>query len=360
MSARRVASAAGTGPPSRNERRAAATAPPTVPAGCLRELRVRDFALLEDVRLPVDPGLTVVTGETGAGKSLLIDALGLVLGARADPAAVRHGAAASRIEARFAGPDGELVVVREVSAAGRSAARLDDEPVGLARLAEVVGPLVEIHGQHDQQRLLDPRRQLDLLDAYAGLEPLRAAVAEAVERWRANRAALAALALDPRELARRIEVAEHEAAEIAAARLRVGEADELRERLAAAGHAEAIAEGATRLGELLGGEGASLVDVAGRAVAEARRLAGYDRRFEGLAERLAGIEAEAADVASEVRRLAEAVDHDPAVVARLEARLSEIYGLLRRYGDDEAAVIAYGERAAAEAARLREDRKSVV
>jgi DNA repair protein RecN (Recombination protein N) len=322
--------------------------------GGLRELWVRDFALIEDVRLVVEPGLTVVTGETGAGKSLLIDALGLVLGARADPSAVRHGAAASRIEARFATPDGELVVVREVSAAGRSSARLGDEAVALARLAEVTGPLVEIHGQHDQQRLLDPRRQLDLLDAYAGLGPLRTAVAEAVERWRANRAALVALAVDPRELARRIEIAEHEAAEIAAARLRVGEADEIRERLAAAGHAETIARGAVEIGNLLGGEGTSVLDLVGRAVAEARRLAGLDRRFGPLVERLAGLEAEAADLASEVRRLAETVDHDPVAVARLEARLSEIYGLLRRYGDDEAAVIAYGERAAAEAARLRD------
>lgn len=324
------------------------------PDGRLRELRVRDFALIEDVRLPVEPGLTVLTGETGAGKSLLIDALGLVLGGRADPSAVRHGAPVSRVEARFVGRDGEILVVREVSAGGRSSARLDGEPIGLGRLAEVTGPLVEIHGQHDQQRLLDPRRQLDLLDGYAGLGALRAAVAETVERWRANRAALAALALDPRELARRIEVAEHEAAEIAGARLRIGEAEEIRERLAAAGHAEAIVRGAATLGDLLGGEGPSLLDLAGRAVVEARRLAGYDRRFEPLAERLAAVEAEAADLASEVRRLAEGVDHDPASLARLEARLSEIYGLLRRYGDDEAAVIAYGERAAAEAARLRD------
>ncbi|HWP64197.1 MAG TPA: AAA family ATPase, partial [Candidatus Binatia bacterium] len=277
--------------------------------GALRELRVRDFALIEDLRLPVEPGLTVISGETGAGKSLLIDALGLALGARADPSTVRHGADRARIEARFEGPAGRRLVVREVSAGGRSVALLDEAAVSLTRLAAVVGSAVEIHGQHDQQRLLDPRRQRDLLDAFAGLGPLRAAVAEAVERWRANRAALAALAVDPRELARRIEIAEHEAAEIAAARLRPGEAAEIRERLAAASHAEAIARGAEELGELLGGEGASLRELAGRAVAGARRLAGLDRRFEAVAERLAGIEAEADDLAREIRRLAESIDH---------------------------------------------------
>ena len=102
---------------------------------------------------------------------------------------------------------------------GRSTARLDDIATTASRLADEVGPLVEIHGQHDQQRLLDERWQRDLLDAFGGHAAARAAMADVVERWRANRAALAELAIDPRELARRVDLLEHEAAEIAAARL---------------------------------------------------------------------------------------------------------------------------------------------
>ena len=157
--------------------------------GRLLELTVVDLALIERLRLELEPGLNVFTGETGAGKSLLIDALGLATGARADTTLVRHGAEAARVTALFDRLPEPLIAAREVSAAGRSTARLDDEPVTAARLGEVAGPLVEIHGQHDQQRLLDERWQRDLLDAFGGHEPLRAATAAAVDRWRENRTA---------------------------------------------------------------------------------------------------------------------------------------------------------------------------
>ena len=244
---------------------------------------------------------------------------------------------------------------------GRSTARLDDEAVTAARLAESVGPLVEIHGQHDQQRLLDERWQRDLLDAFGGHGQARAAVADAVARWRSNRAAMNELTLDPRDLARRLELLEHETTEIAAARLKPGEGAEIRARLAAAQHGEAIARGSSALVDALTAEGAGARDhdagtprdVVAVALREARGLARLDPRFEPLAGRLAGLEAELEDVASEARSLAEDVDHDPAALARLEERLSLIFGLERRFGDDEEAVIAHGERAAAEADRLR-------
>ena len=136
--------------------------------GRLLELTVTDLALIERLRLELAPGLNVFTGETGAGKSLLIDALGLAVGARADSTLVRHGAEAARVTALFDRLPEPLITSREVSATGRSTARLDDEPVTAARLADVAGALVEIHGQHDQQRLLDERWQRDLLDAFGG------------------------------------------------------------------------------------------------------------------------------------------------------------------------------------------------
>ena len=320
--------------------------------GRLLELAVTDLALIDRLRLELAPGLNVITGETGAGKSLVIDALGLALGTRADTSLVRHGADAARVEALFDRLPEPLIAVREVTAAGRSTARLDDETVTASRLADVTGPLVEIHGQHDQQRLLDERWQRDLLDAYGDHADARAAVADAVARWRSNRAALAELAIEPRELARRLELLEPEAAEISATKLRVGEADEIRARLAAAQHGEAIARGSTVLADALSGEAGTRERV-GAAVREAGALARIDPRFQPVADRLAGLEAELDDVASEVRTLAEDVDHDPAALAQLEERLSVIYGLERRYGDDEATVIAHGERASGEAERLR-------
>jgi DNA repair protein RecN (Recombination protein N) len=177
-------------------------------------------------------------------------------------------------------------------------------------------------------------------------------MAGTVDRWRANRSALAELAIEPRELARRLELLEHEAAEIEAARLQPGEADELRTRLEAAQHGEAIARGAAALRDALVGEGSGARDVTAVAVREVRNLARVDARFESLQERLAGLEAELEDVAVEVRRLADTVDHDATTIAALEERLGLIYALERRYGDDEAAVIAHGERARAEVERL--------
>ncbi len=322
-------------------------------AGRLLELTVADLALIDRLRLELAPGLNVFTGETGAGKSLLIDALGLATGTRADTTLVRHGADAARVTALFDRIPEPLIATREVSAAGRSTARLDDEPVTAARLAEVAGALVEIHGQHDQQRLLDERWQRDLLDAFGGHEPLRAATAAAVDRWRENRTLLSTLELDPRELARRLELAEHEANEIAAARLEPGEAEAIRSRLDAAQHGEAIARGGAALGEALTGDDGSARERVAVGLREARNLARLDSRFEVLADRLAGAEAELEDVAATARELSESIDHDPAELARLTERLSTIYALERRYGDDEAAVIAHGERAAGEAERLR-------
>ena len=320
--------------------------------GRLTELTVSDLALIDRLRLELADGFNVLTGETGAGKSLLIDALGLALGARADPSLVRHGADTARVEALFDRSPEPLIAVREVSASGRSTARVDDETVTAGRLAATTGPLVEIHGQHDQQRLLDEGRQRDLLDEFGGHGVERQRVADAVERWRSNRAALAELSLDPRELVRRLDIAGHEAEEIAAARLRPGEAAEITLELAAAQHGETIASGAAEVRDTLVGEGRSGREQVARAERELRSLARIDERWNPLADRLAGLEAELEDVAAEVRSLADTVDHDPKTLTALEERLGEIHRLIRRYGDDEAAVIAHGERAQAEVERL--------
>jgi len=338
---------------------AAGPADPTAPAaGRLLELTVTDLALLERVRIAFSDGLNVITGETGAGKSLLIDALGLALGARADPGLVRHDAQAARVEALFDRLPEPLVCVREVAASGRSVARIDDETVTASRLAATVGPLVEIHGQHEQARLLDERWQRDLLDAFGGHDAERAAMSAAAGAWRENEAARAALAVEPRELERRIALVEHEASEIAAARLRPGEVAEIRARLAASRHGESIARGAGAIVALLAGDeteagtpGAR--EQASRAAAEAAALGRLDARYEPLAGRLAGLAAELEDAAFETRAIADGVEHDPAALAAMEERLSFLFSLERKYGTDCEGLLERAERAADEVGRLR-------
>ncbi|HEU4862958.1 MAG TPA: AAA family ATPase, partial [Candidatus Limnocylindria bacterium] len=170
----------------------------------LRELTVENLAVVESVRLALAPGFTVLTGETGAGKSLVVDAVALALGARASTDQVRAGADAARVEAIFDAPppqpddaladviaagEGSVIVRREIGADGRSVARVNDRTVTVGGLASLGTRLGEIHGQHDQQRLLEPAYQLALLDGFAANAALVAAVGDAYHAWRAVAAA---------------------------------------------------------------------------------------------------------------------------------------------------------------------------
>ncbi|HUH14903.1 MAG TPA: DNA repair protein RecN [Gaiellaceae bacterium] len=332
----------------------------------LRELTVENLAVVESVRLSLSPGFSVLTGETGAGKSLVVDAVALALGARASTDQVRSGTEAARVEAIFDAPpvpdddamaelvaagDGVVIVRREVGADGRSLARVNDRAVTVGALAALAGRLGEIHGQHDQQRLLEPARQLVLLDGYGGHDPLLGAVAEAHRAWRATSAAASELLIDAHELARRVELPRHQVDEIAAAGPRSGEDGELEAHLRAATHAETIARSAAEAVAALRDDGG-----AGDALSTAEHglatAAQHDERFVALADRAAALAAEAAELARDASGVADAVELDPASRAAAEERLSLLYDLRRKYGDSLEAVIDFGAASAAELDRL--------
>ena len=330
----------------------------------LIELSVENLAVIESVRLPLAPGFNVVTGETGAGKSLVVDALALALGGRASADQVRAGARAARVEAVFDAPsdatngdalaelltdgDGVAIVQREVTAEGRSLIRLNDRAVTVGTLAALGARLGEIHGQHEQQRLLEPEHQLTLVDRFGGLDELAADVSRAYGAWRSVVARMEELVTDAHELARRVELLEHQVSEIDGARLRPGEDEELETALRSAQHAETIVRSARDAVAALAADDddPAALTALRTSVASLRAATAYDARFASLAERAGGLAAEAQELALDVAALAESVDLDPGARAAAEERLALLYDLKRKYGERLEDVIAFGEAAA--------------
>ncbi|MCD9623140.1 DNA repair protein RecN [Rhabdothermincola salaria] len=312
----------------------------------LLELRVSDLGVIDELSLVLGSGMTAVTGETGAGKTLVVTAIELLVGGRAETTMVRPGASEAVVEGRFVSGDDEVVLRRVVPAKGRTRAYVDGRLATLAELAERGAVLVDLHGQHDHQSLLAPSVQRRALDRFAGvdLEPLRGARKELA----ALQERLGALGGDARERAREIDLLRFQVAELDAARLTdpdeeaVLAADE--DRL---GDAVAHREAAARALEALTGDRGA-TDALGEAVA-----AVADRGpFEDLDARLAAAVAEVTDLAVELRSRGEQIEDDPERQATVRERRQLLVDLKRKYGDTLAEVMAWRDDAAARLAEL--------
>ena len=310
----------------------------------LVELRVRDLGVIEDATVLLGPGMTALTGETGAGKTLVVEALELLLGGRADPALVRPGAHEAVVEGRFAlADDDELLLARSVPASGRSRAWVDGRMAPVAGLAEAGGLLVDLHGQHSHQSLLDPAAQRRALDhfGHVDLGPLRALA----ERRRALLAELDAVGGDERARAREVDLLRHQLAEIDTAGLGDPEED-----AALAGEEERLAEASAHreaAGVALGaldadaGRTAGVVDLLGQAAA----ALGDRPALRALATRLVDLQAEAVDLASDLRAVIEGWEDDPERLADVRARRQMLRDLSRKYGEGISGVLAFAEEA---------------
>lgn len=320
------------------------------------ELHIRGLGVIEDVSVRLAPGLTVVTGETGAGKTMLVTALQLLLGARADSALVREGADRALVEAAvFPVPptaqdwldaeDETLVVSREIPVDGRSRARVAGRLAPVSALGEVLGSQVEVHAQHEHVRLARPEVQRDLLDRFAG-EQHRATLAayqSAHGRWRALLARRERLDADARERARELDRLGAELAEIETARIDLDRDEHLSVELDRLAHAEALRAAAAAATAALGSEGAQ--EPIGIAVDQLRRLPVDDPALDALRSRAEGLLAETADLAGELRAYGEAVEADPDHLEELQQRQRVLAGLRRKYGAELAEVLAYAEQA---------------
>jgi DNA repair protein RecN (Recombination protein N) len=302
----------------------------------LKELKVRDLALVAESRVRFGSGLNLLTGETGSGKSLIVDALGLTLGARGGADQVRHGALRATVEGVFESGGSALVLERELGK--RGAARIDGRAATPAQLRELGRNLVGVHGQHEHHALLDTDTQTDLLDGYGGAGDLRAAVAAAHSAWTAATTALSELEAMRSRGQREQEYLRWQLKELENANLREGEDGGLAAERAAVRNAARLAE--------LGEEslGALHEDGIARASAAIRSASTLDSRLAPQADRLAAVEEEVADVAAELRRYAEALDADPGRLEAIEARLALLDGIKRKHGGSIETAIGERER----------------
>jgi len=336
----------------------------------LEEIRIENLGVIAHARIALGPGLTVLTGETGAGKTMVLTGLDLLLGGKADPAIVRAGQESTAVEGRIVVPagspvrgraeeagavlddDGSLVLLRTVAAQGRSRAHLGGRSVPQAVLAELAEDLVTVHGQADQARLRSPSRQREALDAFAGPEHEAILVA-----YRAGWAELARLDLELEDLVNR---AQDRAREAELLRLGLGEVERVaptpgedRELAAEAdrlGHAQDLRSAAALAHDAVAGEPDASDDVAATfAIDRARRAleqAGdHDPVLAGLAARLADLGYVLADVAAELAGYVEDLDADPRRLEAVQQRRSELGHLLRSYGADVDAVLAWSQNA---------------
>ncbi len=313
------------------------------------ELHVRDVALIREASIEPSGGLTVLTGETGAGKTALLSAIKLLVGERSDAGMVREGASSLEVEGRLFLPGDDedgTVVRRRVGADGRGRVELSGHMASVRELAERVGSTVDLCGQHEHQRLLSVQSHVELLDAWAG-EP----AARALEDYRTALAA-ADEAREELERVREMGRATGEKLDEAAFVLRridevdprEGELEELEAQLPRVEHGEALMEAASGARELLSGDEGAL-DALGRAVSALEGASGYDARLGGWAETLRSSLIDVEDVASELRDYADEVEFDPEELERLQARLASLEGLMRAFGPRMADVLERRERA---------------
>lgn len=341
----------------------------------LVELHIKDFAIIDQISLHFREGLTVITGETGAGKSIIVDAVNLVLGGPTDRDFVRAGASRAAVDAIFRIPANlrdsikplldeeaveydtldELTMTREVRDNGRSFARINGTPCKLSTYKEIGGLLVDIHGQSEHLSLLKPKQHVYLLDRFANLQEARLELAGLVRHYHQVQREIEALQQDEAAVARRVDILEYQIEEIETARLRTGEEEELQAESKRLANSEKLFELTAEVRRLLyageAGESAA-VELLDEAAIVLGKLAKLDGDIQAAAELAQTISVQAEELAEDVRRYADRIDVTPGRLDEVEERLQTIGLLKRKYGGSVEAVLKFLEKARGELASI--------
>jgi DNA repair protein RecN (Recombination protein N) len=349
----------------------------------LRELHIKDFAIIDELHLTLEPGFNILTGETGAGKSILIDAVTLILGARGDTSAIRQGAERGRVEGMLVlspelqraldpilereGLEGDapdiLWLARELRNTGRTVARVNGRATSVSLLREIAEGLVDVHGQSDHLSLLRVREHVNLLDRYADLMPLRAQVAAVVRQIRSTRRELKRLLSNERDRMQRIDLLRFQVEEIQAADLKPGEKEDLKAELVRLSNAEQLVTLASGIVARLeeGGERTpAVLDLLGRGQRDMVALARVDATLEPQMQTLEEVGYQIEDLARTLRDYAAEIEFNPKRQSWVEERLALLSHLERKYGGDLEDVMAHAERAEEELLTLEHSDERIV
>ena len=340
----------------------------------LQLLRVTNFALIEQAEIEFSGGFNVLTGETGAGKSIVIDALNVALGGRASVDMIRGGSDSFRVEAIFDLPDaspaaqwlqaqdigseedGQLFISRSVTRQGKNTVLMNGRHVPLSVLRQTGDMLLDMHGQHENQALLRPEFHLTLLDGSSlAVREAAATYRRAYEAWRETEKKLAAVDQDARQRAQRADMLRWQADEIAAAKLKEAEEEELPRQISLLTHAEKISAAAGAAWTTLdGGDGRvkGVVDSLQECRRQLEQASRFDEALQPWAAQVEETLAPLTDVAAALRDYLEQIEYDPAKLARLQERMDLLYRLKQKYGASVAEVLAYGRAAAQELEEL--------
>ena len=315
----------------------------------IRYLAIRNLAVIESVAVEFERSFNILTGETGAGKSILVEAVGLLLGGRATQDLIRTGEDLATVEAIFETSDGaELIVRREITSQGRSRAFINGALATAAALKDLSNRLVELHGQHEHQQLLDPTQHLALLDTWSDLVETRITVSRAFDAVRALREQLDRLRMDDRERAARLELVEFQLGELKKAELHTGEDETLTAERTLLRSADTIQRlCGESYAELYDNETAALPQL-GHVWKRVSELAAIDPRFASYLEARDGIKAQLEDLAFTLRDFAGGIDASPARLQQVEDRLALIERLKRKHGGTLEDAIAHRDKLAAE------------
>lgn len=326
----------------------------------LQELAIRNFAIIEELHVSLEKGLTVLTGETGAGKSIIIDAVHLLVGGRGSSEFVRHGEKKAEIEGLFQvespdhpclrkaaefGIDTEeevIIIRREISASGKSVCRINGKLVTIAILREIGSALVDIHGQHEHQELMDAGQHLRLLDQFGGTEVLKAkeSYTEVYKRYEQTAKAISQLSENEQQVAHRLDLIQFQLSEIQKAELQLYEDDELLEERRKLSNFEKLYESVQNAANALQGEGKGL-DWVGLAMTQLEAAAEIDEAYKSVYEAVSESFYVLEDAARHAGSALDSLEFDPNRLNHIETRLNEINQLKRKYGGSIEEVLTY-------------------